>query len=653
MPPKPEKNTGPVTAEQQIREQAMQGLRAQPTLLDRMNYLVNYQTYANMTSFLYNGKRTPRIYDDNDDPVEDPVLLDQERENKPETFFSLEEQSKLVPNVNRETSRATANALDDLTKSVQYQLGPFNRIEDEKRSYQAIGMLTAQYNLLRGKQYLKNLNSLPPDEENRELKAEYLTSCDLNGYMFTDEAYVDTIDSLTSSTASGSEQKFRNSVFHDAASLRQVTLEDFCDLSMMDPAEKEAFLKNAADVENMPPRSSIFDYYKGLALKNEQNRKAEEEKKGNHYEIREPDDETVCRSAFTSFYKNYQNACMHTGKELIRSNLSPEDQKALDIGAGLESIKTYHAPKPIREWVKEKGRKMTYENRVEFFNSSYEAEKQKANAPEPLGVRESPELKGSFPVTTEESTSYGKYQNKHSGGRLLSAPLEEKKSHLARFMAATILERQGKPYSVRKIHAMAEKIGEMKEFRKLNERETDRGLFNKKCAGDLQLELLNRTYSVPAEQRGSYIQEMRKLADNMTPKGSQSDEYKAMNRAVKEIAALDPNDPRIASKLMQANMKMMTAITGYAKGKKSVRTFEEGRARFGNCMDALSVVSSHVPGLTPYAKDLVDRTNHVRGVKPGDPDFVDLKEYGVSRAESVRKKAEPEQVMEILPGMNR
>ena len=652
MPPKPENQNEPKTPEQQIREQAMQGLQAQPTLLDKMNYLVNYQMYSNMTSFLYNGRRNPRLFDENDDPIEDPAVLDQERENKPETYFSKEEQAKLIPNVNRETAGATAKALEDLTKSVQYQLGPFNKIEDERKSFQAIGMLTAQYYLLRGKQYLKNLNSLPADEENRELKAEYLTSSDLNGYMFIDESYVDAIDSLTSSTASGKEFKFRNSVFHDAASLRQVTLEDFCNMSMMDPAEKEAFLKNAASSENMTPQSSIFDYYKAQELRNEQNRKAEEEKKGNPYEIRVPDDESVCRTAFNFFYKNFQNACMHTGKDLIRSNLSPEDQKALDIGAGLESIKTYHAPRPIRDWVREKGKKMTYDKRVEFFNSSYEAEKQKATAPVPLDVRESPEMKGAFPKTTAESTAYEKYMNKHSGGKFLSASLEGKKIHLARFMAATILERQGKPYSVRKIHAMAEKIGEMKEFQKLNEREIDRGLFNKKCAGDLQLELLNRTYSVPAEQRGSYIQEMRKLADNMAPKGSQSDEYKAMNRAVKEIAALDPNDPRIASKLMQANMKMMTAITGYAKGKKSVRTFEEGRARFGNCMDALSVVSSHVPGLTPYAKDLVDRTNHVRDAKPGDPDFVDLKKYGASRAESVRKKAEPEQVMEILPGLN-
>lgn len=203
--------------------------------------------------------------------------------------------------------------------------------------------------------------------------------------------------------------------------------------------------------------------------------------------------------------------------------------------------------------------------------------------------------------------------------------------------------KQGEAYSVKKIHAMAETISKLKAFQKLSDAEVDRGLFNSRSARRLQVDLLKKTYCVEPDKTADYIQKMRQLQANMKPKGSQSDEYKAMHAAVGQIASLDPKDLDVAFKLMQANERMFNSINEYAKGKKSVRTFEEGRNRYDNCMDALSVVNDHVSGLRDYAKQIVDRTNKVRDVKEGDEHFVDLKDFGASRAENAQKAKQPEQ----------
>ena len=53
---------------------------------------------------------------------------------------------------------------------------------------------------------------------------------------------------------------------------------------------------------------------------------------------------------------------------------------------------------------------------------------------------------------------------------------------------------------------------------------------------------------------------------------------------------------------------------------------------FDNCLDALSVMNKHVPGMKQDADELVARTNEVRKAKPGQKDFVDLDRYGSARA---------------------
>ena len=104
---------------------------------------------------------------------------------------------------------------------------------------------------------------------------------------------------------------------------------------------------------------------------------------------------------------------------------------------------------------------------------------------------------------------------------------------------------------------------------------------------------------------------------------------------IAEIGSLDPDDPKLEAKLIQANERLSNSIKVYAKGKKSVRVFQDGRDKFDNCLDALSVMKKNVPGMEQDARELVERTNEVRKVSQGDDNYVDLENYGAERAREV------------------
>ena len=72
----------------------------------------------------------------------------------------------------------------------------------------------------------------------------------------------------------------------------------------------------------------------------------------------------------------------------------------------------------------------------------------------------------------------------------------------------------------------------------------------------------------------------------------------------------------------------------YMKGKKSVRTFEGGRARFDNALDALAIVAKYAPNSGERIRKLTDRIDKVRNDKEHK---IDLSKYGAERAASANK----------------
>ena len=212
------------------------------------------------------------------------------------------------------------------------------------------------------------------------------------------------------------------------------------------------------------------------------------------------------------------------------------------------------------------------------------------------------------------------------------AMLDEVCLYLAKAMAAMVLKDTGKPYNVKRIHEMAKDIASKDQFKDLTDKQVSEGLFSLQNVNAARADLATKMYSVPKSEQQEYIDQMKQLSLHMFPGADSSEKYQFMERCIQNIADLDPNDPMIDYKLIVANEKMIKAIDAYAKGKKSVRTFQDGKDKFDNCLDALSIVNGHVPGLAGEASKLVERTNTVRKTKPGDEYYVDLNHYGTARA---------------------
>ena len=624
---------------EEMAAQAVLGYRAQPTLLDKFNYVANYVAYASVTQLLYNANKDPEIWDDNDNLITDKAQLDEERRKHPDAYFTPEEQRELGESADLDKVKNVHDISNDLITQLGSELGPHDTIEGNKQAFQFIGMLLAQYHLELGRHYEANLKSLPENEENREQKAEYLTLNDNTSTIHYDKANLDIIERLTSMMNLDKNAQRQNSMFKNVDTLKNTPVRDYVAQSMFPPDMVEKFYaKQTYDGKPIDPEMSVYDYFVSEHYKREQKKKQNAEARGENYEIKEPDDDEIIVDGFNLMRDSATHYYMNTGKELVMSNLSYKDQNSIKRGEKLENIKTYEPPKAIRDWVNVKGHAMTYKNRTKFINSSYEGMETKANEAKPTEFVKNAGFGGAFSSSDIQDPKYKKYMDKHFGANVLHLSLSEKKAHLAKFMAATVLHDQIKPFSASKIESMAKTIEEMDEFRKLDENEVDKGLINTDGARLSQFNIVQKTYRVPPEKVMNYIRDMRKLANNMVAKGNQSEEYKLLNNSVKNIAELNPSDPDIESKLINANTVLFNSIVGYAKGKKSVRTYEEGRSRFDNCMDALSIMKDNVSGIGNNADSIVERTNSVRKVQSGQKDFVDLKNFGAKHAEESRAK---------------
>ena len=88
---------------------------------------------------------------------------------------------------------------------------------------------------------------------------------------------------------------------------------------------------------------------------------------------------------------------------------------------------------------------------------------------------------------------------------------------------------------------------------------------------------------------------------------------------------------------IQVGFEVMLAAENYMKGKKSVRSTDDGKERFDNALDALGVLYRNVPVLRSHIDELVDKTNRVRGAKdPNHKDHVDIEKYDNERAREAK-----------------
>ena len=137
---------------------------------------------------------------------------------------------------------------------------------------------------------------------------------------------------------------------------------------------------------------------------------------------------------------------------------------------------------------------------------------------------------------------------------------------------------------------------------------------------------------------------MKMLAENMMPKEGRTPLYQNFYQAVQDAAAIDLNQPGASEKIAEVNKKLVKAIKDYTKGKKKVRSSQDGRDRFDNAMDALSIVGLFSRDAERMdVKELVTRVNTVRDAKTAsNKDYVSMRRYGGERAKNRNKEISAE-----------
>ena len=614
----------------------------QVTFLDLFNYAVSFETLANMEALAYNGTRY-RFYDEDDNPItaeNNPELFEKQRYELRESKFSADEERRLTIETKSDTHEAINDANYNVRNKLRAGVRAFHSLEEQKSIYQQMGMMMALRDMKKGQMYQDMLDSLPEDEPYREEKAGFLTTNVQNEDMIYDKAIYEVQKDVIGAMSESLTANRQNSLFGDIDNIKKMTAADYIEMTMKLPEEVDSFYgnlkKNGFDAK---PESSMYDILRSQILYSENYKKKMIEQDGGHYEIKEPSDEEILKYGYTRYCNEMREAYMRQGMEMALSNMSPEERRLAETGHRFRELQLYETPKPIKKWSEKEGIDLSIKPRVDALNANYDKQYAAVFQKEVLGfAKKNSILKKCYPETTEDSNAFDKYRNEHIHGDIIGLPLEEQKIHLAKVIAANALESRGKPFNVKTINSMAKRIGKMHAFKDMKEQEVARGLYNVDSALNAQLNLAKKSYGVDPSQYRSYINNMKKLSASMVPKGRQSEEYKKLKGSIDAIANLKATDEDIEFKMMSANETLINAIEGYSKGKKKVRTYEEGRARYDNCMDALAVAVDHVPGIKPYADAIVNRTNTVRKVNEGDKNYVDLKNFGASHAEQSLKK---------------
>lgn len=277
--------------------------------------------------------------------------------------------------------------------------------------------------------------------------------------------------------------------------------------------------------------------------------------------------------------------------------------------------------------------------REEFYKNEYKKDHELEELEKSSGLGDDEFYKK---VKKANYDSYNMYINMHHKPIAeLPSKKKDKCQMICKALAADILRKSPRDkyqFDIDKVHYVAERIGKAINIEDVGVDKITQ------CAEDHKkaLEMLNDRICAIYEVKdpAAYIKNMRQVLKNMMPQEGRTQAYQNFYNSVQKVAYLDPKDEHIAGKIVEANFNLMRYLEGYTKGKKSVRFHDDGKARFDNSMDVLSVMASGTTGVKDLADSLVTRINTVRKTNPGDKYYVDLDSFGPKRAEEAKKNRE-------------
>ena len=201
--------------------------------------------------------------------------------------------------------------------------------------------------------------------------------------------------------------------------------------------------------------------------------------------------------------------------------------------------------------------------------------------------------------------SFDKYIRLHSG-KYSGKTVGEKKTNIAKVIAAYSLKKAGRKFSVDDIHKAANEIEEFYCIRTNPDYNTQNGGKQRlkdatKDEKSMIHEAVNVRVGLYGIKNGKYdefVRDMNTLKDSMRTSKGRSDEYKNLCNAIKEASELNEKtanmtEEKKADAFANANIKVVMAVQKYVKGKETVRIQDKGNDAFANSMDALSIVSKY------------------------------------------------------------
>lgn len=602
-----------------------EGLSAQATAADRYAYMLATMQKAALVQTLHNAiHRDPDLVEGIDyDPAkqtEEEALI-QYKAERPATFYTPEEVAQnQVPCTEEdrlEANRASALAADQLAQEARSN----PTIQHDLKVCHDLGVLSVQAAIALGENYENWLSTIPADDPLREEKAKILTLYDTDskaGMLLVATKDIQQTHA-TEATSWKQKDKKEQSFLKDCEILKTMTVGDYCSETLMTPEQTDTFLAEASTMGIPCHRgTNAYDFFV---------------KKYQVMQRREDyTDEAVSDMAFNSYYKDLIANHTAQGRKQAMEDLPPEQRRKAEIGATFFDSGNYNPPKELRGFIEE-AKEITRRNRVQKMNEAYQQIEQTVQKKTSLNVTTEGPMAPTY-TPPQPRNDFERYIQKHSGYRTMGGTLDEKREHLAKSLAASALKDAGRKYSVKDIHNWAKQIQDMGPFRTMNEKQVMDALCNQRTMDETRQTISKKMFGVAEDRQAAYINQMKSLGRNMFPDKDASPAYKKLVSSIKTVGSLDRQDPDFELKFLAANEGVMNAIKSYSKGKKSVRTFEDGRSKFDNCLDALSIINDNIPGLKEDCKKLVDRTNEVRKVKEGDDDFVDLDFYGSKRAQA-------------------
>ena len=605
-------------------------LAAQKTEYDRFSYILAALEQEIMINTLYRAVHEEAEPDEEyEDPQQKQQAIQAIRDADPDKYYSREEISKLNVPCTRE-DRRTANQVSKAAAEYLAQKGKSSTtLEQDNAVYFQLGMFTADVALELGECYEKWLKTLPDNEPDREEKARILTLYDRDskaGIKLTGtKELLQTFGRMAGFY--NPAPKRQNSFLKDCEALKHMTMGEFCNKALMDPRQAAAFYQGAKE-KGTPcdAHTNAYSYFLAICKKENKNQPINDEK--------------VAETAFSTYQRTITNYYTTLGRDYVIANMSPEQQKKAKIGTMLYQSTSLEPPKKLIDYIEE-AKEKSRENRAEQMNDVYADVKKTVECTGNLDVTQQGFLASSLSPRASENP-FDRYIQKHCGIQAIQDTPEKRREHLSKAIAASALKDNGKPFSVGTIHRWAKQIEAMGPFIDMADVDVVKGLFNKNTLDNARVDITKKLFGIPKERQASYLREMKGLARTMIPENGSSEAYQTLVKSVRAIGNMDPQDKNLEMKLIAANEKVMNAIKNYSKGKKSVRGSRDGQYKFDNCMDALSIVNNHVPGMHGEAKKLVDRTNEVRKAKVDDDNFVDLSRYGSGRAKAASDLRNPD-----------